>query len=58
MVTPGSMRTPVSTRYMGTGMQRARMREIGFYLQDSWRWKPNFTINWDCATTCSTRSTR
>ena len=31
--------------YMGTGMQRARMREIGFYMQDSWRWKPNFTIN-------------
>ena len=31
--------------YMGTGMQRARMREAGFFIQDSWRWKPNFTIN-------------
>jgi hypothetical protein len=31
--------------YMGTGTQRARMREAGFFLQDSWRWKPNFTVN-------------
>jgi hypothetical protein len=31
--------------YMGTSMQRARMRETGFYFQDSWRWKPNFTVN-------------
>ena len=31
--------------YMGTGMQRAQMREAGFYIADSWRWKPNFTIN-------------
>src|SRR5690606_4180725 len=28
--------------YMGTSTQRARMQEGGFYLQDSWRWKPNF----------------
>ncbi len=31
--------------YMGVGTQRARMRETGFFVQDSWRWKPNFTIN-------------
>ncbi len=30
---------------MGIGTQRARMREAGFFLQDSWRWKPNLTIN-------------
>ena len=30
---------------MGIGTQRARMREAGFFIQDSWRWKPNFTIN-------------
>jgi hypothetical protein len=32
--------------YLGTGMQRARMREMGFWAQDQWRWKPNFTINY------------
>ncbi len=31
--------------YMGIGTQRARMREAGAFIQDSWRWKPNFTIN-------------
>ena len=31
--------------YMGTSTQRARMQEGGFFLQDSWRWRPNFTIN-------------
>ena len=31
--------------YMGTGTQRAQMRETGFFVQDSWRWKPNFTVN-------------
>ena len=31
--------------YLGVGMQRGRMRELGFYAQDSWRWKPNFTVN-------------
>ena len=30
---------------MGTSMQRAQMREAGFYVADSWRWKPNFTLN-------------
>jgi hypothetical protein len=32
--------------YLGSGMQRARMRELGFWAQDQWRWKPNFTINY------------
>jgi hypothetical protein len=31
--------------YVGVGTQRARMRETGLYLQDSWRIRPNFTIN-------------
>jgi hypothetical protein len=31
--------------YMGTGTQRAQMREAGLFIQDSWRWKPNFTVN-------------
>ena len=31
--------------YMGVGTQRARMRETGAFIQDSWRWKPNFTVN-------------
>jgi hypothetical protein len=32
--------------YLGIGMQRARMRELGFFIQDSWRWKPNLTVNY------------
>jgi outer membrane receptor protein involved in Fe transport len=32
--------------YLGLGTQRARMRELGLYAQDSWRWKPNFTLNY------------
>ena len=31
--------------YLGVGIQRARMEEAGFYLQDSWRMRPNFTLN-------------
>jgi hypothetical protein len=31
--------------YMGVGTQRARMREAGFFLQDSWRWTPQLTLN-------------
>jgi hypothetical protein len=31
--------------YMGTGIQRARMREGGLFLQDAWRVKPNLTVN-------------
>jgi hypothetical protein len=31
--------------YMGVGIQRARMREAGFFLQDSWRMTPQLTLN-------------
>jgi hypothetical protein len=31
--------------YMGTGIQRARMREGGVFIQDAWRARPNLTIN-------------
>jgi hypothetical protein len=31
--------------YMGVGTQRARMREAGIFLQDSWRIRSNLTIN-------------
>jgi len=31
--------------YMGTGIQRARMREGGVFLQDAWRLRPNLTLN-------------
>jgi hypothetical protein len=31
--------------YVGVGLQRSQMRETGFFVQDSWRWKPNFTVN-------------
>ena len=31
--------------YVGVGLQRSQMQETGFYVQDSWRWRPNFTIN-------------
>jgi hypothetical protein len=31
--------------YLGVGTQRARMREAGLFIQDSWRLRPNFTIN-------------
>jgi hypothetical protein len=31
--------------YVGIGLQRANMQETGFFMQDSWRWKPNLTIN-------------
>jgi len=32
-------------QYVGEGIQRAQMQEAGLYMQDSWRWKPNLTIN-------------
>ena len=31
--------------YMGTGTQRSRMQEGGFFVQDQWRMRPNFTLN-------------
>ena len=31
--------------YLGNGMQRARMNEFAFFASDSWRWKPNLTLN-------------
>jgi len=31
--------------YMGNAVQEGVMREAGFFVQDSWRWKPNFTVN-------------
>jgi hypothetical protein len=31
--------------YLGNSVQRARMREAGFFIQDSWRIRPNVTIN-------------
>jgi hypothetical protein len=31
--------------YLGNSVQRARMREGGLFVQDSWRVKPNLTIN-------------
>ena len=35
------------TQYVvnGTSMAKGRLPDIGFFVQDSWRWKPNFTIN-------------
>jgi hypothetical protein len=31
--------------YLGPSTQRAQLRDYGFYLSDTWRWKPNFTVN-------------
>ena len=31
--------------YLGLGVQRARLRDYGFFVADTWRWKPNFTVN-------------
>jgi hypothetical protein len=44
----GNVRLNESTNryeYLGAGTQRGRMRELGFWAQDQWRWKPNFTVN-------------
>jgi hypothetical protein len=32
-------------QYGGLGVQRAQLRDWGFFIADTWRWKPNFTIN-------------
>ena len=32
-------------RYLGLGVQRARLEDYGFFLADTWRWKPNLTLN-------------
>lgn len=31
--------------YMGARMQRARLRDIGFFLQDNWRARSNLSVN-------------
>jgi hypothetical protein len=31
--------------YLGPSMQRARMNDYGFYIADTWSWKPNLTIS-------------
>jgi hypothetical protein len=31
--------------YMGRRMQRARLRDLGFYVQDNWRIRPNLSLN-------------
>ena len=31
--------------YLGQGLQQGRLRELGFFVQDNWRWKPNLTVN-------------
>ncbi len=30
---------------LGQSLQKGRMWQLGFFAQDSWRWKPNLTIN-------------
>jgi hypothetical protein len=32
--------------YLGLGTQRGRMRELGFFAQDSWRVRSNLTLNY------------
>jgi Carboxypeptidase regulatory-like domain len=33
-------------QYLGNGRQMARQRELGFWLQDAWRLRPNLTVNY------------
>ncbi len=35
-----------SYQYLGRYIERARQREMGFFVSDSWRWKPNLTLNY------------
>ncbi len=30
---------------LGESMQQGRLWDVGFFLQDSWRWRPNLTVN-------------
>ena len=32
-------------QYLGLGVQRARLRDYGFFIADTWRWRPNVTFN-------------
>jgi hypothetical protein len=32
--------------YLGPSVQRAQMRDLGFFAQDSWRVRPNLTLNY------------
>ena len=32
-------------RYLGLGVQRARLTDYAMFVADTWRWKPNFTLN-------------
>jgi hypothetical protein len=32
-------------QFGGTGLQRARLRDLGFFVADTWRVKPNLTLN-------------
>ena len=41
----GSTRPPTGYVYLGESIQRARIHDYGFYVADTWRWKPNFTVN-------------
>jgi hypothetical protein len=31
--------------YLGLGVQRARLHDYGFFVADTWRWRPNVTLN-------------
>jgi hypothetical protein len=31
--------------FLGKSVQRARMRELGVFVADSWKWRPNLTVN-------------
>ena len=39
------VKTSAQYEYLGNSVQRARMREAGFFVQDSWRVRPDLTVN-------------
>ena len=41
----GWAKTASSYNILGQSLQKGRMWQVGAFVQDSWRWKPNFTIN-------------